>query len=104
MNLMDIRSGKWAAAALDATAPDLADKLPRVAPSSTIVGTLSPYWTARYRFPAAKVVAWSGDNPCSLIGTGLVEEGRIAISLGTSDTLFAFMREPRVDPRYVGHL
>jgi xylulokinase len=104
MNLMDIRSGTWAAAALDATAPGLAEKLPRVASSSTVVGTLSPYWTGRYGFPPAKVVAWSGDNPCSLIGTGLVEEGRIAISLGTSDTLFAFMREPRVDPRHVGHL
>jgi len=104
MNLMDIRSRAWSASAIDATAPDLAKKLPRVAPSSTVVGTLSRYWTERYGFPAAKVIAWSGDNPCSLIGTGLVEEGRMAISLGTSDTLFAFMREPRVDPRHVGHL
>ena len=104
MNLMDIRSRTWAAAALDATAPGLAGKLPRLAPSSSVVGPLSRYWTERYGFPAAKVVAWSGDNPCSLIGTGLVEEGRIAISLGTSDTLFAFMREPRVDPLHVGHV
>ena len=104
MNLMDIQSGTWAPAALDATAPDLAKKLPHLAPSSTVVGTLSRYWTERYGFPTAKVIAWSGDNPCSLIGTGLVEEGRMAISLGTSDTLFAFMREPRVDPRHVGHL
>ena len=29
------------------------------------------------RLPAASVVVWSGDNPCSLIGTGLVDEGRI---------------------------
>ena len=48
--------------------------------------------------PAAKVVAWSGDNPCSLIGVGLVREGRVGISLGTSDTLFGLMTEPRVDP------
>ena len=46
----------------------------------------------RYGLPAANVVVWSGDNPCSLIGTGLVDEGRLGISLGTSDTLFGLMR------------
>jgi xylulokinase len=54
--------------------------------------------------PAVKIVAWSGDNPCSLIGTGLVDEGRVAISLGTSDTIFGLMREPRVDPTGTGHV
>jgi xylulokinase len=50
------------------------------------------------------VVVWSGDNPCSLIGTGLVTEGRLAISLGTSDTLFGLMHEPRVDTTGTGHV
>ena len=54
-------------------------------------GRLSPYWQARHGLPAAKVVVWSGDNPCSLIGVGLVREGRVAISLGTSDTVFGLM-------------
>ena len=71
-------------------------KLPPIVPRPTIVGTLSPYWQRRHGLPAARVVAWSGDNPCSLIGTGLVREGVVAISLGTSDTIFGLMREPRV--------
>jgi xylulokinase len=50
------------------------------------------------------VIAWSGDNPCSLVGTGLVREGVVAISLGTSDTIFGLMREPRVDPTSTGHV
>ena len=58
----------------------------------------------RYGFPAANVVVWSGDNPCSLIGTGLVREGRLAVSLGTSDTVFGLMREPRVDSTGTGHV
>ena len=78
MNLMDLRERQWWHAALDATAPGLAAKLPPIAASWTIVGRLSPYWQARYGLPAAKVVAWSGDNPCSLIGVGLVREGRVA--------------------------
>ena len=47
----------------------------------------------RYGLPAARVIAWSGDNPCSLIGSGLVREGRLAVSLGTSDTVFGMMRD-----------
>ncbi|MFM8549906.1 MAG: FGGY family carbohydrate kinase, partial [Verrucomicrobiota bacterium] len=38
MNLMDIRQGDWAPAALAATAPDLAAKLPPVRPGSTVDG------------------------------------------------------------------
>ena len=104
MNLMDLPTRQWWPAALDATAPDLAAKLPPIAPSAAVVGRLSPYWQKRYGLPAAKVVAWSGDNPCSLIGTGLVREGRVAISLGTSDTIFGLMREPRVDRTGTGHV
>lgn len=104
MNLMDLASQDWWDEAVHATAPRLREKLPTIAPSRTVVGTLSPYWRTRYGFPAAKVVAWSGDNPCSLIGTGLVKEGRVAISLGTSDTIFGLMREPRVDATGTGHV
>jgi xylulokinase len=89
---------------MDATAPGLRDKLPKIAPASSVVGPLAAYWRKRYGFPAARVVVWSGDNPCSLIGTGLVREGRLAVSLGTSDTVFGLMREPRVDPTGTGHV
>ena len=104
MNLMDLARSRWAPAMLDATAPDLAAKLPPIVPSSTVVGTLAPYWRARYGLPAANVVVWSGDNPCSLIGTGLVDEGRIGLSLGTSDTLFGSMSMPRIDVAGTGHV
>ena len=103
-NLMDLARTEWWPAAVEATAPGLAQRLPPVAPASTVVGTLAPYWRTRYGFPAAPVVAWSGDNPCSLVGVGLVREGRIAISLGTSDTVFGLMREPRVDRTGTGHV
>jgi len=104
MNLMDIARREWAPAAVGATAPDLARRLPALGPSWSVVGPLASYWKAHYGFPAARVIAWSGDNPCSLIGTGIVSEGRVAISLGTSDTLFGFMREAYVDPTGSGHV
>lgn len=97
MNLMDLASATWWPPALAATAPGLDARLPPIAASWTIAGTLSPYWQARHGLPASRVVAWSGDNPCSLIGTGLVREGLASISLGTSDTIFSLMRQPRTD-------
>jgi len=104
MNLMDLATSSWWLPAVDATAPGLMAKLPDLAPSWTIAGTLSPYWQARHGFPPARVVVWSGDNPCSLVGTGLVREGVAAISLGTSDTIFSLMRQPRVDKTFTGHV
>jgi len=104
MNLMDLAERRWAGEALAATAPDLASRLPAIAPSWTVVGPLATYWRARHGFPAAKVVAWSGDNPCSLVGTGIVSEGRIAISLGTSDTLFGIVPQACFDPSGTGHV
>ena len=104
MNLMDLVTTTWWSPAVDATAPGLAAKLPPLVPSSAVVGTLSAYWQQRHGLPAAAVVAWSGDNPCSMIGTGLVREGLVAISLGTSDTIFGLMREPRVNPDGIGHV
>jgi xylulokinase len=80
------------------------ERLPDIEPSWTVLGALSSYWQQRHGLPAAKVVAWSGDNPCSLVGTGLVRAGRIAISLGTSDTVFGYMPQPRVDTSGTGHV
>jgi xylulokinase len=104
MNLMDLASSDWWAPAVTATAPDLAAKLPPIRPAYSVAGTLSSYWQQRHGLPAAAVVTWSGDNPCSLIGTGLVREGRMAVSLGTSDVSFGLMEAPRVDASGTGHV
>ena len=104
MNLMNITTGQWAPEALRATAEGLESRLPAIVPSSSVVAPLSSYWRQRYGFPESAIVAWSGDNPCSLVGAGLVHDGDVAISLGTSDTVFGVMRQPRVDPSGTGHL
>jgi xylulokinase len=96
MNLLDIKAGDWAPAALEATAPNLAEKLGPVVPSHAVVGTLAPYFVERYGFAAeCAVVAFSGDNPNSLAGLRLDNTGDIAISLGTSDTVFGSLAVPR---------
>jgi xylulokinase len=104
MNLMDLATRDWWPDAVEATAPGLATRLPPIVSADTIIGTLAPAWQQRFGFPPARLVVWTGDNPSSLIGTGLISEGRVAVSLGTSDTIFGLMRTPRVDPGGTGHV
>ena len=104
MNLMDLTSRSWWQPALEATAPALSEKLPPIVEPWTEVRPLAAYWQRRYGLPAARVIAWSGDNPCSLIGTGLVSSNTLAISLGTSDTVFAHTADPQPNPNGAGHV
>jgi xylulokinase len=104
MNLMDLATRTWWDEAVQAAAPDLAPRLPRLQPSWTVVGALAPYWQQRHHLPPANVIAWSGDNPCSLIGSGLVREGRLAVSLGTSDTVIGLMKALRIHNAGIGYV
>lgn len=103
MNLLDLASGAWSGALLDATAPGLRQKLKPPVTSATVVGEVAGYFVKKYGFAAGtKVIAFTGDNPSSLIGMGASRPGTAVISLGTSDTVFAAMTAPRTDPRGYG--
>jgi xylulokinase len=105
MNLMDIHTKTWHEAALKATAPQLAKKLPPIAPSGQVIGKVSAYFVAKYGLnPEALATTWTGDNPASVLGLGLVKPGMVAISLGTSDTFFGTMRECQTDSQGEGHV
>jgi xylulokinase len=105
MNLMDIQKKAWHPKALEATAPNLRKKLPRLAESWHFVGSVSPYFVKKYGLnPRAQTFAWSGDNPCSVIGLGLIKSGMVAISLGTSDTYFGSMKHCQTDAHGEGHV
>ena len=104
-NLMDITERQWSSTAMDAAAPSLAEKMPPIVCSNEMVGNICSYFAERYGFSSqCKVFPFSGDNPCSLMGMGLVEPGRVALSLGTSDTLFACMSAPRTSSQGEGCL
>ena len=100
-NLMDLRAKRWSAAALDATAPSLGDRLPLITEGWEIFGRLSAYWQKRYSLPRIPLVPWTGDNPSSLIGTGVIREGVIAVSLGTSDTAFTCTTQPAIGSSHI---
>jgi len=105
MNLLDLATTDWSDTLLDATAPGLREKLPPVVKGGTMVGEVAGYFVKKYGFrTGVPVIAWSGDNPCSLVGMGATEPGTAIISLGTSDTFFSAMNRPVTDPNGYGHV
>jgi xylulokinase len=105
MNLMDIRNKVWSMEALKATAPSLKLKLPPLAPSGHVIGKVSAYFVNKYGLnPEALATTWTGDNPASVIGLGLIKPGQIAVSLGTSDTFFGTMEKCQTDENGEGHV
>ena len=105
-NLADIRAGDWNETAVAATAPGLRDRLPPLLVKDEIVGRVSPYVAERFGFKTdTAVIVGSGDNPCSLVGLGLIGvPGIHAISLGTSDTYFGYTKALEDLDRSEGHL
>jgi xylulokinase len=105
MNLMDIRRKNWNHDALKATAPGLVKKLPPLAPSGHVIGPVSAYFVQKFGLnPEALATVWTGDNPASVIGLGLIKPGQAAISLGTSDTFFGTMEKCLTDESGEGHV
>jgi xylulokinase len=81
-------------------------RLPRLLAKDEIVGQVSPYLANRFGFKSdTMVVVGSGDNPCSLVGLGLMGVADIhAISLGTSDTYFGYMIDLEDRENMEGHI
>ncbi|XP_074484169.1 xylulose kinase [Sebastes fasciatus] len=102
MNLLDIRTRTWSEVCLEATAPHLDRLLGAPVSSPSVLGPVSSYFVHRYGFSeSCRVVAFTGDNPASLAGMRL-QQGDIAVSLGTSDTVFLWIQQPR--PALEGHV
>ena len=105
MNLMNIKTKQWDDRALEVTAPNLKEKLPNLTEPYTIIGTLSNYFVSKFGFNKdTYLISWSGDNPNSLIGVGAIEKGKVAISLGTSDTYFGYLHDLSLDFKGEGHV
>ncbi|XP_010943282.1 xylulose kinase 2 [Elaeis guineensis] len=103
MNLMDINQRIWSKTVLEATAPGLEEKLGKLAPSYAVAGLIAPYFVKRFHFKDnCLIIQWSGDNPNSLAGLTLNTPGDLAISLGTSHTVFGITSEAR--PGLEGHI
>ncbi|KAK0094081.1 hypothetical protein PV326_011862 [Microctonus aethiopoides] len=95
MNLLDIHMKDWSNELLMTVAPDLRDRLGETVPSFTNLAPIATYYVERFGFSEqCRIIAFTGDNPASLIGMRL-KKGDLACSLGTSDTLFLWLDVPK---------
>jgi D-xylulose kinase len=97
----DVRARRYSEAVLAAIdgARDWERTLPAIAPSLSIVGTLRREAAEALGLEAGvPVSAGGGDNMIAAIGCDVVAKGPVAVSLGTSGTVFAYRDEPAVDP------
>ena len=102
MNLWDIKAGTWHEELLSLTAgstntTDLNRKLGSVPEDGGgSLGTISPYFTARYNFSSVcTITPFTGDNPSTILALPLRPLDAI-VSLGTSTTFL--MSTPRYAP------
>ncbi len=97
--LLDLQRRDWSDTILDALDIPRA-WLPRVYEGPDVTGRLRAEVADALRLPAnLPVVAGGGDNAAAAIGTGIICEGAISASIGTSGVLFAHSDTIRFDPQ-----
>lgn len=96
---LDVRTRKWSEEVLHAVDSDrdLRECLPPLH-SPGLIGRVSKRASDLFSIPSGiRVSTGGGDNMMSAIGTGTVREGDLALSMGTSGTLYGTSSVPVVD-------
>jgi len=84
----DVSNRKWSDEMLEIIGIDKT-KLPVVRESCEVIGNIRRELANKFGLnDDVKIVIGGGDNACSAIGTGIVNDGECNISLGTSGTIF----------------
>lgn len=97
---LDVRTRQWSPAMLQAIDQqrDLSDCLPPLVPTESTFPLRADRAAELGLSPGVRVAVGGGDNMMAAIGTGCVVPGKLAMSLGTSGTLFAYSDTPVIDP------
>ncbi|MEZ4701416.1 MAG: xylulokinase [Rhodothermales bacterium] len=96
--LLDVRSRDWSPDVLEAL--DIPRHwLPDTHEGPEITGRVSADAAAVLGIPAGiPVVGGGGDQAAQAVGVGAVEEGIVALTLGTSGVVFASANQPAIEP------
>lgn len=78
-------------------------KLPRLVETTDLAGYVTPEAAAQTGLPqGTPVIAGGADMACSALGTGCVEEGVVAVTIGTAAQVVTLAH--KVDPRGAGRI
>ena len=98
MQLMDVPNRKWSDFVCDRLGIDMTC-LGRVYESCEVTGTVLPEVAEKTGMSVRTVVVGgAGDQAASAIGNGIVREGVVSATIGTSGVVFAHTDRPRIDP------
>jgi xylulokinase len=96
--LLDVRARDWSAEILDALQIPR-EWMPSVHEGPEVTGTLGADLAAELGLPAGlPVAAGGGDNAAAAVGVGVVREGALSTSIGTSGVIFAHRDAFSPDP------
>ncbi|MGC9003968.1 MAG: xylulokinase [bacterium] len=96
-SLFDVKNRRWSREMVEGIGLSM-DILPKVYESPEITGRLSRIASEETGLPeGVPVVGGGGDQAAGGVGAGVVERGKIFVSLGTSGVVFAFTEEPVID-------
>lgn len=97
--LLDIRRRRWHYPLIQSIDPSLGERLPELIEPDGKVGEVSVDAARLTGLPVGvPVSSGGGDNMMGALGTGAVRDGVIAMSMGTSGTLYGFSKTPIIDP------
>ena len=102
-SLLNMTTRRWSEVMVEGIGLTM-DMLPPVFESPIASTTLSAEAAETTGLWAGLPIAGGGgDNACSAVGSGVITEGTIAVSVGTSGTVFAPMLAPKIDPKLRVH-
>ncbi|MHA2393626.1 MAG: FGGY-family carbohydrate kinase [Promethearchaeota archaeon] len=97
--LYDIQKKKWSSEIIEAfnINPEI---LPEIVSSGTVIGELKPELIRGLRIPNKNVpvIKGCGDTHSNLLGMGVIEDGNIGITLGTTAPVHLVVGKPIIDP------
>ena len=99
MQLLDIKNRCWSDEVLQKLDIDKA-LLAKVYESPEVTGTVTKEAAALTGLcEGTPVVGGAGDNAAAAVGTGVVEDGKAFVTIGTSGVVFAHTNEMAIDPK-----
>jgi xylulokinase len=102
-SLLNVGKRQWSKVMLEGLGLN-EDMLPKVyespEASAAVCETAAKATGLRTGLPVA---GGGGDNACSAVGNGVIQEGIVQVSVGTSGTVFSPMNEPKLDPKLRVH-
>ena len=99
MQLLDVPGRCWSPYVCDKLGIDI-NTLGKVYESAEVTGKLTPAVAELTGLSTSTVVVGgAGDQAASAVGNGIVREGIVSATIGTSGVVFAHTDKPRIDPR-----